>query len=477
MKATNTIKTMKRYLHIPKRIYDMGSIDKFRPPIPVQYASSTQAEKLRDIVTTNFKNKTASITYGCTDPCMVSHMNKHLDTIYVSGWQTASLSATDSGVGPDFADYPHDSVSKLVNRLFKAQLFHATKHKSKTNNISPIIADADTGHGGITSMMRMTRNFIESGVGGIHIEDQKHGVKKCGHMGGKVLCSTREHIVRLNSARLQADIMGVPLFIIARTDAVDAKYIDTDIDTRDHKHIKGHCQDGNIRTLREEISKRLVEKGQNEEKYSFDKVMKDNFMSFEEIKNYGTQLLGESFYWDHSHPNARSSDGFYSIQGSDTFAMERAIHFGEYSDSVWIETSTPSQKQARLHSSAIHNKLSSLPLSYNNSPSFNWDAANMNDTEIREWTDNLGKMGYAWQFITLAGIHNIALNTDKFAKSFSKEGMLSYVRNIQREERVNHLEMLTHQKWSGANMSEEIQGLLGENDTSSCGTESTENQF
>ena len=140
------------------------------------------------MITNNFKNREASITYGCTDPCTIAHMSQYLDTIYVSGWQTASLSSGDSNVGPDFADYPHDSVSKLVNRLFKAQVFHSIKYGK--NIMSPIIADADTGHGGITSMMRMTKNFIEAGVAGIHIEDQRHGVKKCGHMGGKVLCST-----------------------------------------------------------------------------------------------------------------------------------------------------------------------------------------------------------------------------------------------------------------------------------------------
>ena len=476
----------KRFLHHPKRSYEISDLNKFRPVFKQQYPSSTTSEKLRNLLTNNFKNGNTSLTYGCTDPCTVSHMSKFLDTIYVSGWQTASLSATDNVVGPDFADYPHDSVPKLVNRLFKAQAFHSTKYGE--NRMSPIIADADTGHGGITSMMRMTNNFIEAGVAGIHIEDQRHGVKKCGHMGGKVLCSTREHILRINAARMQADIMDVPLVIIARTDAVDAKFIDTDIDPRDHKHIKGMCDDGNLRTLPDEILRRLdintnrpVSKSRHLERVvpkNFENYIKSSKnLSFENMKDAGVKAVGYDFYWSHHHPDARSTDGFYSIKGSDEFAIERAINFGEYADSVWIETSSPSYEHALLHSTSITKKLPYLPLSYNNSPSFNWDNTNMTDTDILEWTSKLGQLGYAWQFITLAGIHNIALNTHTFAHEYSKQGMLAYVKNIQRKEREAHMDMLTHQKWSGANMSEDIQSLLGATDTSSCGSESTENQL
>ena len=481
---------LKRFLHQPKRSYDISSLDKFRPLIDYTYPSATNSRKLRQLLNENLEKGKTSLTYGCSDPCAVSHMSKYLDTIYVSGWQTASLSATDNIVGPDFADYPHDSVPKLVNRLFKAQMFHSTKYGE--NRLSPIIADADTGHGGITSMMRMTNNFIEAGVAGIHIEDQKHGVKKCGHMGGKVLCSTREHITRINAARMQSDIMNVPLVIIARTDAVDAKYIDTDIDPRDHKHIKGVCDDGKLRTLPDEIF-RKIENNNNTNyrtrgrpsrgldrvaKNNFENFLKSNkFPSFQDLRNEGAKCIGTDFYWRHDHENARSSDGFYSIKGSDEFAIERAINFGAYSDSVWIETSTPSYDQVLYHSNSIRSELPHIPLSYNNSPSFNWDAANMTDTDMFEWTSKLGKLGYAWQFITLAGIHNIALNTHTFAKEYSQNGMLAYVKNIQRKEREECMDMLTHQKWAGANMSEEIQSLLGATDTSSCGSESTENQF
>tara|TARA_Y100000389_G_scaffold196556_1_gene229676 strand:- start:6585 stop:8051 length:1467 start_codon:yes stop_codon:yes gene_type:complete len=485
-------KILKRLLHIPKKNYDVSKLDKFYPLIKQYYPSSTNALKLRKILNENVKNKKTSITYGCTDPCAVAHMSQYLNTIYVSGWQTASLCATDNVVGPDFADYPHDSVPKLVNRLFKAQNYHSTKYGKDI--VSPIIADADTGHGGITSMMRMTHNFIEAGAAGIHIEDQRHGVKKCGHMGGKVLCSTREHLLRINAARMQSDIMEVPLVIIARTDAVDAKYIDTDIDERDHKHIKGMCEDGELRTLPDEIYRQFSSSYISQDdwklkttKRSWPHAAKKNFEyflnsksnvhSFDNIKREGVKALGTDFYWCHHHKNARSNDGFYSIKGSDEFAIERAINFGEYSDSVWIETSTPSLTQATYHATSIKEVLPDIPLSYNNSPSFNWDATNMTDEDMLNWTSSIAKLGYAWQFITLAGIHNIALNTHDFSKKYSKHGMLSYVQKIQRKEREANMDMLTHQKWSGANMSENIQSLLGANDTSSCSSDSTENQF
>merc|ERR1719265_2740593 len=211
---------------------------------------------------------TCSHTFGALDPVRVVQMAPYLSSVYISGWQSSSTASTSNEPGPDVADYPYDTVPNKVDQLFKAQLFHDRKQweerrtwsaeqRAKTpavDYLNPIIADADTGHGGITATMKLCKMFIENGAAGIHIEDQKPGTKKCGHMGGKVLVSTEEHKQRLIALRLQADILNSNLVIVARTDAEAATLIDSNIDPTDHPFIKGATVPG-VETASESIVK------------------------------------------------------------------------------------------------------------------------------------------------------------------------------------------------------------------------------
>jgi isocitrate lyase len=367
-----------------------------------------------------------------------------------------------------------------VEQLFKAQLFHDRKQfadrrtwtaeqRAKTpavDYMNPIIADADTGHGGITATMKLTKMFIENGAAGIHIEDQKPGTKKCGHMGGKVLVSTAEHTQRLIALRLQADVLNTGLVIVARTDAEAATMIDSNIDPIDHPYITGATVKG-VETLGEAmrekkdgdwetragcmtfpdaVAKAMKAKGMDATNWLKDCRKK----SLPEMRKAAASAgFGDvHFDWE----AARSIEGYYRIKGCTEFCIDRAIAWTPYADCIWMETGKPILKQATQFAQEVRAAVPHQMLAYNNSPSFNWDASGMTEAEMETFIWDLAKLGYCWQFITLAGFHCDALSIDNFAKAYATKGMAAYVQMIQREERKNGVETLTHQKWSGSEL-------------------------
>ncbi|GJM42386.1 MAG: isocitrate lyase [Ardenticatenaceae bacterium] len=344
-----------------------------------------------------------------------------LKAIYLSGWQVA---ADANGVGhtyPDQSLYPADSAPKLAKRinnaLMRADQIHHMNNQNGVYWFAPIVADAESGFGGSLNAFELMKMMIEAGVAGVHFEDQLSSAKKCGHMGGKVLVPTREFIQKLVSARLAADVMGVPTVLIARTDADSAQLITSDIDPRDQPFITGE----------------------------------------------------------------RTGEGFYNVKGGLESAIARGLSYAPYADVIWCETSTPDLGEAKEFADAIHEKFPGKMLAYNCSPSFNW-RRNLDEETIAKFQVELGKMGYKFQFVTLAGFH--ALNTSMFelALAYKQDGMAGYSRLQEREfdlEASDGYRAVKHQSFVGAGYFDEVQLTVsgGEASTAALKGSTEEAQF
>ncbi len=238
-----------------------------------------------------------------------------LKAIYLSGWQVAADSNLGETTYPDQSLYPSNSAPNLAKRinnaLLRAEQVDRVEGNFDIDYLVPIVADGEAGFGGVLNVFELTKKFIEAGAAGVHFEDQLAAEKKCGHMGGKVLVPTSQHIRTLTSARLAADALGVPTVIIARTDALAANLLTSDVDDSDKDFV-----------------------------------------------------LGE-----------RTSEGFFKVENGPEAAFSRALSYAPYADLVWCETGTPDIGYAKDFADAVHEKYPDKLLAYNCSPSFNWKKA------------------------------------------------------------------------------------------------------
>ncbi len=315
-----------------------------------------------------------------------------LQAIYCSGWQVAADANDALAMYPDQSLYPAHSVPMVVKRINNAlqrcdQVEVAEGKPSGRNWFAPIVADAEAGYGGPLNAFELMKAMIEAGAAGVHFEDQLSSEKKCGHLGGKVLVPTGQFIRTLVAARLAADVSGVPTLIIARTDADSATLITSDADPRDRP------------------------------------------------------WLAEA---------ERTPEGFYHIKNGVEMAIARACAYAPYADLLWCETSTPDLEEARQFAEGVHARFPGKMLMYNCSPSFNWEK-HLDKPTIARFQEELGRMGYKFQFVTLAGFH--ALNHSMFAlaRAYKARGMSAYSELQQAEfaDEANGYTATKHQREVG----------------------------
>ena len=343
-----------------------------------------------------------------------------LEAIYVSGWQVAADANRAGQMYPDQSLYPADSVPALVQRinatLMRADQICVAEGDDSIDWLQPIVADAEAGFGGVLNAFELMKAMIEAGAAGVHFEDQLSSAKKCGHMGGKVLVHTGHAIEKLVAARLASDVCGVPTLIIARTDANAAGLLTSDCDERDRPFL--------------ESSERTVE-------------------------------------------------GLFRVRAGLDQAIDRGLSYAPYCDILWCETAHPDLAEAQRFAEAIHEEYPGKLLAYNCSPSFNWKK-NLDDQTIADFQRELGKMGYRFQFITLAGFHSLNYNMFKLAAGYRERQMAAYV-ELQEAEFAAETEGYTatkHQREVGAGYFDLVtQAVMHSDELSALHGSTEEEQF
>lgn len=363
-----------------ERTYSAEDVVRLRGSLqPANTLADRGARKLWDLVNGDAKKGYVNCLGALTAGQAMQQVKAGIEAIYLSGWQVAADNNSSLSMYPDQSLYAVNSVPTVVQRINNAfrradQIqWKAGKNPGDADYIdyfAPIVADAEAGFGGVLNAYELMKSMIEAGASGVHFEDQLASVKKCGHMGGKVLVPTQEAVQKLIAARLAADVAGTPTVVLARTDANAADLLTSDCDPYDQPFCTGE----------------------------------------------------------------RTAEGFYRVKAGIGQAIARGLAYAPYADMLWCETATPCLEEAKKFADAIHAKYPDQLLAYNCSPSFNWKK-NLDDATIAKFQAELSAMGYKYQFITLAGIHNMWHNMFELAHNYARgEGMKHYVEMVQEPE-------------------------------------------
>ena len=356
--------------HGIERPYSPDDVERLRGSVVVEHTLARRgAERLWTLLQTEPFVPSLGALSGNQAVQMVK---AGLPAIYVSGWQVAADANLSGHTYPDQSLYPANSAPALVRRinnaLLRADQIHWAEGDRERHWLAPIVADAEAGFGGPLNAFELMKSMIEAGAAGVHFEDQLASEKKCGHLGGKVLVPTSQFVRTLAAARLAADVLDVPTLVVARTDALSATLLTSDVDERDLPFCTGE----------------------------------------------------------------RTPEGFFRIRAGLESAIARSLAYAPYADLIWFETSTPDLGEAREFAQAIHERFPGKLMAYNCSPSFNWKR-HLDDEQIAGFQQELGALGYRYQFVTLAGFHALNAAMFELARGYAAEGMTAYVELQERE--------------------------------------------
>jgi isocitrate lyase len=355
-----------------ERPYSLQEVQRLRGSLVIEHTLARRgANKLWELLKADEPVRALGALSGNQAMQMV---RAGLKAIYLSGWQVAADSNVSGSMYPDQSLYPANSgpeLAKKINKtLQRADHIEHMEGGAKRDWFVPIVADAEAGFGGPLNCFEIMKAYIEAGAAGVHFEDQLASEKKCGHLGGKVLIPTQAAIRNLDAARLAADVLGVPTILVARTDAESARLITSDVDERDRPFITGE----------------------------------------------------------------RTPEGFFCLKAGTGLdhCIARGLAFAAHADLIWFETSHPNLEEARVFAQAIHAHYPGKLLAYNCSPSFNW-RAKLDEETIAHFQSELGRLGYKFQFVTLAGFHSLNHAMFELASDYRDRGMAAYSKLQQAE--------------------------------------------
>lgn len=453
-----------------KRPYSAEEVALFRNSFNIEYFSSIQARKLWKIFHKHREEKTPMMTVGCVEPLLASQMSKAgLECVYASGGVSGLTQVEEPGV--DHADYPWDTVPRVVNRIVKSQMWRDRTQRQHLLMLSeeerklypqfdfllPVIADGDMGFGGVTTIAKFTKVFVESGVAMFHLDDLAIGMKKFTQGIGRTVIPTSEYLKRLTAARFQIDVMGADTLLMSRVDCYHGGFITSVFDSRDHKYVMGATVEdidplikvlSDARIQGKSIAKAKLDWFKDAKVMTFDEAVEQVFND-EEYNAY-LNLVKEAplssltkrqemaakvsskpvyFNWD----AGRNSYGHYLFKQCIESVIDRAIAALPLTDTTWARIDAPKPDEVTKFHAELRKVSPDRVFGFGYIGTYDFAANGYSEKQVDNFHQDLADIGAVWQVQPIFAIQGTNLFNYKFLEMWKKEGIRGYIRDVQTE--------------------------------------------